>query len=157
MTDGYWEFDFIQDDNPKTVARANALLIQYLHDLRESSPDAFRDLVLCILGSNSPRILEKLDATDLAPPPRKLCRACGGPIDYTSYDWDWNIQAADSGYCGALCQEAQAQELPTDLVAGLTEIVANWLVDQHEFDAFDTIWDDEKKCIVIKFLQSVVR
>ncbi len=157
MANGYWELEFISEDNPETVARANALLIQYLHDLRESSPGTFRDLLLCIRGSNSQKILEKLDATDLTPPRRKICRACGGPIDYTSYDWDWNVQAADDGFCGALCQEAQAQELPVDLVVGITEVVADWLTDQHKYDAFDSVWDDERKQLVIKFLQSVVR
>lgn len=157
MTDGYWELEFVPDDNPETVARANALFIQYLHDLRESSPDKFRALILCIRGSNSQKILEKLEAVDLTPPPRKICRGCGGPIDYTSYDWDWNIQAADDGFCGALCQEAQAQAIPTDLIVGITETVSEWLTDQHEYDAFDSVWDDEKQCMVIKLMRGTVR
>ncbi len=46
---------------------------------------------------------------------------------------------------------------PAELVAGITTTVAEWLNDQREYDAFDTLWDETRQVIVIKFMRNVVR
>ncbi len=46
---------------------------------------------------------------------------------------------------------------PAELVAGITTTVAEWLMGQRDYDAFDTLWDETRQVIVIKFMRGVTR
>ncbi len=108
---GFWQLEFIHADK-KTSARANVMFIRYLHDLRQSSPNKFKELLVCIRSSLSTKIIEKLNRIpiDVLLPPRETCRKCGSRIEFTEREHGWNIEATKNGYCRALCQEEDGHD-----------------------------------------------
>ncbi len=161
MPTGYWELNFIPAE-PDDALRAKAMLIKELHDVRGSSPDKYKELLLCIRASSSARILEKLDRipTEKLHPRRNRCQRCDGIIEYDDVsEPDWNLEAIEQGFCSALCLEYRSDESTTTekLLIELTGKVADWLSEQSEYDAFDFIWDESRQSMVLKFMRNVVR
>ncbi len=104
---GFWELEWVEADNPEEAARGKLLLVDYLRDLKESHPNAWKDLVVALRASITKRVLKAIEENkDKLLPRRKTCRQCGGIIEYDDlFEHEWNIQATLEGFCGASCQE----------------------------------------------------
>lgn len=116
MAEGHWEVDYIKSDE-QTAVRANIMLIRHFRDLRKTNPQQFKELLVCLRASGSDNIMEQIDSVDMdaLTPPRTDCRQCGGVIVYDENDHEWNIQAAEDGYCRAICKEEAEAELEQKL------------------------------------------
>jgi hypothetical protein len=109
MAEGHWEVDYIRSDK-ETAVRANIMLIRHFRDLRETNPQQFKELLVCLRASGSDRIMGQIDTVDVDAL-RTDCRKCGGVIQRDVNEHEWNIQAVEDGYCRAMCKEEAESEL----------------------------------------------